>query len=47
MTSEGLGEIFEGDFAGGTCADTEVRIPIGASGNYISYVFVGFAIFPI
>ena len=44
MTSEGLGEIFEGDFVdlvlmggqaeGLACAYPGARTPIGASGNY-------------
>ena len=48
MTSEGLGEMFEGagkfplvSMGGGAeglaCADTGARTPIGASGNMISF----------
>ena len=56
MTSEGLGEMFEGDSAetgagkfplvsmggraeGLACADPGARTPIGASGNFSSFVF--------
>ena len=33
MTSEGLGEMFKGDFTD-TCADPGARTPIGASGHF-------------
>ena len=37
MTSEELGEMFEGDSAD-ICADPEARTPIGASGNFLYIV---------
>jgi hypothetical protein len=61
MTSEGLGEMFEGDSAdmcagkfplvsmggqaeGLACTDPGSRTPIGASGNFFLFVYLGYVL---